>query len=95
MVTTKSTNGEATLALSAIQKLTAGVLASILCGIFWMSWGSKADIAVLQIRIEYLTQTIEGQMNDRYRATQARSDFALRDSAIAEIVRRVEKLEGR
>ena len=95
MTTPKSTPGETTLALSTLQKVTAAMLTSILLGIFWMSWGSKSDIAVLQIRIEYLTQTIEGQMDDRYRASQARSDFALRDSALAEVVRRVERLEGR
>ena len=95
MVTAKSTSGETTLALSGLQKITAIILTAILVGIFWMSWGAKSDIAVLQIRIEYLTQAVEGQMDDRYRASQARSDLALRDAALADIRRRVEKLEGR
>jgi len=53
----------------------------------------KAENKLLRQEIGHLREIIQQGMDDRYRASDARRDFELRDLKIEALKRRVEKLE--
>lgn len=91
----------ATVSLTLGQKIFAGVAVFLLTTMAAMVFDARSQIAelrgdnaVLQVELRHLRELIQGGMDDRYRATQARADFALRDSRIATLEASLGRLEG-
>ena len=77
-----------TVKFSTAQKITASIVTAIIIGLLF--WNARSQVrlekqlAVMEMRITHLEESIRNGMDDRYRGTQARADMkALDDKSLA------------
>ena len=76
-----------------IQTVIAGLVLAVLVWVGTAVSDSRVEIAALRERIDHLSHRMDEAATDRYRTVDAQRDFALRDQAIQNLERRVERLE--
>lgn len=77
------------VALSKAQRNIGAVLVLALLSVNGLNLsttsGAKSEISELRIEVRVLKEKLEAATDDRYRGTQARSDFDLRDERISQL----------
>lgn len=90
---------------TAFERHSQSVLAVVITGLLtWAGWSisglketairMEGQIAVVRTHVDGLTEQLRMAATERYRSTQAASDFALRDAARTRLEERVTSLEA-